>query len=430
MAGHFKEREIIMLLGAGTSVEAGIPHSNKMISELESLVRSDEKDWSDLHDLYFYIRGTFEYGNALRKISNPKNPETYYNIESLYVALDELSKRDEHSLFPYIGAWNPKLSDVAGNKFENVKELKQKIYNKIRDWVGVTQREKVAYYENIFDFRKEYESSIRIFSMNYDLCVEKAWKNWLSKNRTDEIELERGFHPATPDDVEKSRCWDWKRLDESQNPYEKQPVFLYKLHGSIDWKKEGEKTKFEDEDSWSNIKLEESVFIFGETNKLHYNDPFFYLFQEFRKWTLSSKLIISLGYSFGDPHINNVVRQSLLDNPERKLLVISPYDFNGDTPISEDEITDKDKVEDKRLKRILSIHESLKLEGVCKNQVAYWFYGAKAFMTNKLKIEDLATLFPEDEADLIVEVEIIDEETNDSEASIVSDSLEVEPTNS
>lgn len=430
MSYHFKEKEIIMLLGAGASVEAGIPHSNKMINELESLVSSEEKDWSDLHDLYFYIRGTFEYGNALRKISNPKNQETYYNIESLYVALDELSKRDEHSLFPYIGAWNPKLSDVAGNKFENVKELKQKIYNKIRDWVGVTQREKVAYYEKIFDFRKEYESSIRIFSMNYDLCVEKAWKNWLRQNRTDEIELERGFHPATPDDVEKSRCWDWKRLDESQNPYETQPVFLYKLHGSIDWKKEGEKTKFEDEDSWSNIKLEESVFIFGETNKLHYNDPFFYLFQEFRKWTLSSKLVISLGYSFGDPHINNVVRQSLLDNPERKLLVISPYDFNGDNPINEDEIENKSEVEEKRIKKINSIHESLKLEGICNNQIAYWFYGAKAFMNDKLNIENLASLFPEDEVDLIEEVEMNSTEMVNSEVGIETDFVEVELPNS
>lgn len=430
MAYRFKEKEIIMILGAGASVEAGIPHSNKMIEELEDLVTNDD-DWKKLHDLYFYIRGTFEYGNKLRKISNPTNSETYYNIESLYVALDELSKRDEHSLFPFIGAWSPKLADVAGNKFENVKELKQKIYDKIRKWVGVTQSEKVAYYEDIFEFRKEYESSIRIFSMNYDLCVEKAWKNWRARNRHDDIELERGFHLALPEEVEKSRCWDWKRLDESQNQYENQPVFLYKLHGSIDWKKEGEKTKFEDEDSWSNIKLEESVFIFGETNKLHYNDPFFYLFQEFRKWTLSSKLIISLGYSFGDPHINNVVRQSLLDNPERKLLVISPYGFDGDKPISEDETTDdKDKKNNKRAEKIKDIYKSLKLDGVCENQISYWFYGAKGFMNNKLKIENLAELFPEAEEDLIPEIEIIDEEIEDSEASITPDFVEVEPTSS
>jgi hypothetical protein len=421
MAGHFKEKEIIMILGAGASVEAGIPHSAKMIEELENLVRTDD-EWKILHDLYFYIKGTFQYGNALRKISNPKNPETYYNIESLYVALDELSKRDEHSLFPFIGAWNPKLSDVAGNKFENVRELKQKIYDKIRKWVGKTQEENIEYYENLFKFRIEYENSLRIFSMNYDLCVEKTWNSWSLKNKGYDIELERGFYSIAEPEVSKKRCWDWKRLDgENQINNEKQPVFLYKLHGSIDWKTDGEKIKFEDGDGWSEININDSVFIFGETNKLHYNDPFFYLFQEFRKWTLSSKLMISLGYSFGDPHINNVIRQSLLDNPNRKLLVVSPYRFNGDTPVGEDEIENKEEVEENRVKKIRSIHDLLKLGELCENQIAYWFYGAKAFMSDKLKIEDLASLFPENEVDLIEEVEMNDEEIAESDASIESD---------
>lgn len=418
-----------MILGAGASVEAGIPHSNKMIQELEDLVRTDD-DWKKLHDLYFYIKGTFHYGNALRKISNPANAETYYNIESLYVALDELSKRDEHSLFPFIGAWSPKLSDVSGEKFRNVIDLKQKIYDKIRKWVGKTLEEDIDYYENIFRFRVEYESSLRIFSMNYDLCVEKSWESWSLKNKEYDIELERGFHPVSEAEVNKRRCWDWKRLDDNQNPNENDPVFLYKLHGSIDWKTDGEKIKFEDKDSWSEININDSVFIFGETNKLHYNDPFFYLFQEFRKWTLSSKLMISLGYSFGDPHINNVVRQSLLDNSERKLLVISPYSFdeNGN-PVSEEETTDEtDKIESERLKRINNIHELLKLESVCDSQVAYWFYGAKGFMSSKLNTEDLAKLFPEPDNDLIPEIAINEEESKESDYINESDFIEVEPT--
>lgn len=414
MSYRFKENEIILLLGAGASVEAGIPHSNDMIRQLESLVRGSEKDWNVLHDLYFYIRGTFEYGNALRKINNASYLGINYNIESLYVALDELSKRDEHLLFPFIGAWNPKLADVAGSKFENVKKLKQKIFEKIRHWVGKTQSEDVEYYENIFEFRKEYESTLRIFSMNYDLCVEKAWKNWSSRNKDDEIDLLRGFHAASKGEKDKSRSWDWKLLDEYQSNFESQPVFLYKLHGSIDWKKEGEKTKFQDEDSWSNIKLEDSVFIFGETNKLHYNDPFFFLFQEFRKWALSSKLIISIGYSFGDEHINNVIRQSLVASPSRKLLVISPYFNKEGISSNEDdgiELSDGSEPSDKylgdlRQNKIDDVCKTLKIEQLCRPQVAYWFYGAKAFMTNQLKIENLAKLFDEDEEEIIEETEI------------------------
>ncbi len=410
MSYHFKEKEIIMLLGAGASVEAGIPHSNKMIYELENLVKSEDVGWNTLHDLYFYIRGTFEYGNAIRKISNPHYLGMNYNIESLYVSLNELSKRDEHLLFPFIGAWNPKLSDVSGYKFENVISLKKKIFDKIRNWVGKTEEENVAYYENIFDFRKEYESSLRIFSMNYDLCVEKSWQTWSNKNKNDVIELERGFYPISTEEAEKRRCWDWKRLDEALNQYENQPVFLYKLHGSIDWKKDGEKTKFTDPDSWSNIDINDSVLIFGETNKLHYNDPFFYLFQEFRKWTLTSKLIISIGYSFGDEHINNVVRQSLIDLPTRKLLVISPF-FDKDGNIKNEHSINQDKKEKVREYEIEKVRHSLGLNEMCPNQIEHWFYGAKEFMSNEMKIERLAELFKEEEPDLIPEVEIKEIET-------------------
>lgn len=426
MAYRFKEKEIIMILGAGASVEAGIPHSAQMIEQLESLVESNDVSWNDLHDLYYYIKGTFEYGNAIRRIGNSSYQGMNYNIETLYVALDELSKRDEHLLFPFIGAWNPKLSDVSGDKFKNVLELKQKIYDKIRKWVGKTQEENIEYYENLFRFRVEYESSLRIFSMNYDLCIEKTWNSWSLKNKGYDIELERGFYPVSEAETNKKRCWDWKRLDETQTQNEKQPIFLYKLHGSIDWKTEGEKIKFEDGDGWSEIDINDSVFIFGETNKLHYNDPFFYLFQEFRKWTLSSKLMIALGYSFSDPHINSVIRQSLLDNPERKLLVISPYGFKDDKPINEEETNDvEDKIEEKRTNRIKEIHSLLRLEDICESQIAYWFYGAKSFMNDKLNIDDLALLFPEPEEDLIQEVEIEDsDEPSETVAEVASFEVE------
>jgi hypothetical protein len=109
----------------------------------------------------------------------------------------------------------------------------------------------------------------------------------------------------------------------------------------------------------------------------------------------------------------------LLDDPERKLLVISPYGFDGDKPISEDETTDdEDKKNNKRTETIKDIYKSLKLDGVCDNQISYWFYGAKGFMNSKLKIENLAELFPEAEEDLIPEIEIIDEKQADLDSGI------------
>ena len=47
--------EIILLLGAGASVEAGIPDSTEMVQEIENLVSSENSDWNCFRDLYRYI---------------------------------------------------------------------------------------------------------------------------------------------------------------------------------------------------------------------------------------------------------------------------------------------------------------------------------------------------------------------------------------
>ena len=53
------------------------------------------------------------------------------------------------------------------------------------------------------------------------------------------------------------------------------------------------------------------------SDKLQYVDPFLFLANEFRKWTLESKLIISIGYGFGDEHINGILGQALKKSREK-----------------------------------------------------------------------------------------------------------------
>ncbi len=55
--------------------------------------------------------------------------------------------------------------------------------------------------------------------------------------------------------------------------------------------------------------------IFGRDFKLETADPYLFYAFEFRRFTLASKLIVSVGYSFGDGHINKMLTQSLRDAP-------------------------------------------------------------------------------------------------------------------
>ena len=54
-----RENDVILLLGAGASVDAGIPHSTRMIELLESSIRGTE-----LEPLYNLIKSSIYYSEG------------------------------------------------------------------------------------------------------------------------------------------------------------------------------------------------------------------------------------------------------------------------------------------------------------------------------------------------------------------------------
>ena len=355
----FKRNEIILLLGAGASVEANIPDSNEMVQEIENFVSGDNHEWSQFRDLYRYIRSSIFYADGLDGMFGENVP---FNIERLVNVLDELRKKERHMLYPFVGAWNPKLLDVAGTEFENVRKFRSAIVRILRNrWVVLSQLENASYYSGLLRFQEEYEHPLRVFSLNYDLCVEQicGLKN-----------VQRGFS---------DRAWDWRLFDEtSEDP---SPLLLYKLHGSTDWTftKDGKVTYF---DSPTTIDDEDAALIFGTSYKLQYVDPFLFLAYELRRWSLDdARVIVCVGYGFNDDHINGILQQSLRQNSQRKLLaVVGPHGESA-------------AVVRKR-------SEQLK---VPEDQFVVNTSGAKEYFSSGLNIHSLADLFPAEE-DLIREI--------------------------
>ncbi len=355
----FKRNEIILLLGAGASVEAGIPDSDNMVREIEKLVSSNDEKWSDFRNLYRYIRSSIFYADGLDGIFGDNVP---FNIERLVNVLDELRKKERHTLYPFVGSWNPKLQDVAGDEFENVHTFQSEIIRILRgQWVALPAREKAAYYGGLLRFQREYEYPLRVFSLNYDLCVEEI----CGRER-----VQRGFS---------ERAWDWRLFDETSD--DSVPLLLYKLHGSMDWyfDEDGRVTYT---DSSSTIKDEEIALIFGTSYKLQYVDPFLFLAYELRRWTLdAARIIVCVGYGFNDDHINGILQQALRQDRTRKLLAV----VGPDNDVA---------VENKRISDQLVAQEDQIIVQAC---------GAKEFLDNALTIATLSELFP-DEEDLILEL--------------------------
>ena len=352
-----KSNQIVMLLGAGASYKAGIPVSEVMIQKLEELLR-ENMNWKEYEGLYHFVKSAIYFADG---VGGRFSSEVIYNIERLVNTLSELERKDSHPLYPFIGNWNIKLTELGGNDFVHIEGLKRKILEELQDdWVLLNDYKQSNYYRGMFEFAKDYQYPLRVFSLNYDLCVEKNQKNDI---------VERGFGDG--------RTWDWRNFEypEGQEPN----IFLYKLHGSIDWQRDNTKNvTFSDEPS--KIKPEELAIIFGTDYKMQYIDPFLFFVYQLRQWTLETKLIITIGYGFGDEHINEILGQALdaSGNPnERKLLAVAPFS-------DEHEGQARD-----RIALVLGVERQEQIEIKKKK--------AEEFMCDSLTVDELGKLFPEGE---------------------------------
>lgn len=312
MKKQFGENKIIVLLGAGASCDANIRNSIQMISEIESKLDSE---WSEYKQLYNYVESSHFH---LERIKNVKSSEILFNIENLVELLDtiiRISKKEVEG-YNFVGSWEKELNNVAGSNFTKAQEFKNEILKKLKEkWLSPPDfKTSTSYYKNLAN--TGYTHPLKIFSLNYDLCVEY---NMEAENK----KLERGF--------DENRLWDYRRYDFAADDVA--DFYLYKLHGSLDWYRD-EESRLTYVDGVQTIDPLKMEIIFGVQNKLQSYDPFNYYFYAFREACFDTELIVVSGYGFLDKHINDNIANAFKINPHRKLLINcfnTADSFNVDT---------------------------------------------------------------------------------------------------
>jgi hypothetical protein len=165
-----REGELVILLGAGTSVDAGIPASGQMITKLETLLDTDH-NWKPYRQLYQFVKASLISAEVM-KGRGSATPD----IERVVNTLSELAKNTDCTLYPFMSGWHQRLVELAGRDFDDVKKLRSLILDRLRDWISLQSYAKTRYYEAFYKLREELKFAIRIFSLNYDLCLEKTQK--------------------------------------------------------------------------------------------------------------------------------------------------------------------------------------------------------------------------------------------------------------
>lgn len=351
MSKHFGANKIIFLIGAGASCDAGIKNSIQMIAEIEKRL---EKDWLEFKDLYNYIESSHF---RLERIRNKKSNDISFNIENLVGLLDIIIKisTKEFDGYHFVGSWEKEHVNICGSKMELASKFKSTILKELKEiWLS-PQNFKTAskYYSKISQL--EYNYKLKIFSLNYDMCVEEN----LSGGET---KLERGFK----DD----RLWDYRQYDEEADG--SGDFFLYKLHGSLDWMRD-DKKRLTFVDGVQTIDPDKMEIIFGVQNKLQSYDPFNFYFYAFRESCFYSDLIVVSGYGFMDKHINDNLANAFKLDKSKKLLVNVFEPKKEDTEIVAE------------IARVLDIDDLKSI--TVKNKKA------KEFFENDLNIKYFSSLF-------------------------------------
>jgi hypothetical protein len=173
---------------------------------------------------------------------------------------------------------------------------------------------------------------LNIFTTNYDLYSEKAM-DLLGVHYVDGFTggISKFFNPtifnyalAEKMDLSQSK---WSVIDNF--------FYLYKIHGSVNWiEAEGENKLFKvkeiQEPTFDNLKDKE-IMIYPTPLKYNasFGSPYSDLFREFqRKLMMNNNILVTIGYSFNDEHINNLIFQAFTIPSFRLIIIGEPTENN------------------------------------------------------------------------------------------------------
>jgi hypothetical protein len=335
----------LILLGAGASVEAGVPATVEITQKVVSEI--GQSRFSPYAQALNFVSGALvAYDSA-----EGKSPYEGLDIERVFAAVELLAERSKLEVTPFVASWHPAVDawdrKRAPGNFDNQlqKEMirehgrpKQVIERLIESMTGPGTGEVYEYLtkEMILHLRRliappytdlsylaplvkaaSATSGLTIATLNYDVAIELTCKDT-------GVAVDTGIEHW----IESGR-WRWSDRG----------VRLLKLHGSIDWYWEWNRGENDElplrvvaKSSEPESDEGEPVLAFGSRNKLKPEGPFLSLLSEFEDKLADSDHLIVVGYSFRDDHINEVIVRWTREDKERRISLIDPSP--GDAPRS------------------------------------------------------------------------------------------------
>lgn len=328
LAAMLRLENTAVLLGAGASVAAG----GMTIMQLWSDFIRDHADTATR----FANDGFIAQEDAVLANFQGNNPRALPNIEILLDQL-EMAQIDWHRRKPASRNLKTLKNDIA-----LLLKCVVKAAILVEDaWAKPPAFDRLPYHvkllQRLIGARQPGQPSPWVFTTNYDLAVEWAAESVGIHTHTGFVGIHnRTFSPQSFD-------LGYRNINaKGEARFGCNDVYLAKLHGSLTWQcTDGEYRELAAPEAWPKLKnivdgveaVDESLMVFPRAAKYLQTVGFLSgeLFRRFSDFLARPQsCIILAGYSFGDDHINRLLRSALL-NPTLQVIAFLP-EFIGTDP--------------------------------------------------------------------------------------------------
>jgi hypothetical protein len=335
---------VAVLLGAGASVDAGIPDTTQMTKRLVEAVGSARWSSPSVVTALNFVVATLNARDTL----HGSGPFDTVDVERVFSAIEALGSRNELDISAFVSSWSSdilqvdrddaQLSSLAGalrghildTRFPNERQIADTLRNfvekmtgtgsgpifqqtlrvmidELREILRVQSDKSVSYLRPLADLARDQPNGLVVATLNYDLTVE-------TMSQAAGIGCTTGI-----DNWSATGAWDFPR----------DGIRLLKLHGSIDWLLElaTPKPGFLSQQRISvgdqSGPRDRPAIVFGQT-KLRPDGPFIELLLEFARALDTVDHLVVVGYSFRDDHVNEQVRRWINAESSRTITVVDP----------------------------------------------------------------------------------------------------------
>lgn len=297
----------MLLLGAGASVEAGIPDAKTMAKRIVKKFEDDPHLKGEAAVLTFVNAQLI--ADAQKRAGDPSID--CVDVEALYNAILLLFQRDELEISPFVHAWLPELATISKDVLDSIM---LRIEMMLEELVLIRDEAKVEYLGPILNLGRR-QGRLFIATLNYDNGIELLSR---AKGMPCDTAIE-----------------EWKTTGVLNYPND--GINLIKLHGSIYWLWSKDASTYAerlphrlirtkshfDETLPLTVLVETPMVVFGQHNKLTAEGPFLDLLKRFDEELQHTQVLTVVGYSFRDSHINFYISK-FLNQYGGKIRIVDP----------------------------------------------------------------------------------------------------------